>query len=450
MARGQHAARPLDVSSGKRGGRGSREIVPWSAHSDSPRLPTVMLVIGSTDCYGFPTGRTTIESREPMLDNTRMGLGHTRKRRAMTALTLAVVLSAAACGNSGGSSSGDDEFTLRFASALPETAGMSQQAKWFLDEVVKESDGRIKIEEYWNSTLLSNTESGAGLGDGRADLAYFASVYDPSRFPLWEVGFVPIDGTDQVGLARAQARMYEESDAWRAEFQNANVKPLIALGLSDVGMVATKERLARVEDISGMSVRFVGHITKAIQAVGGNPVSLATEEVYDSLERGVIDGVGGYAMDSLTGAKLHEVAPWLHYLPVGGYGASVSVGVNADTWESLPEDLQNVFISVAEKHYDRLPDVMTELEAAACDELLAAGGGTVILPSDTPAAEEIASDAVLESVTDVWRDAAENSGADAAAIEQVEQDYESAADAVGAADDYKPGEALCAERTPSS
>ena len=381
----------------------------------------------------------------PRLPERRRG---TRVRYSLIAAVVCVV-ALAACGGASSGSEGAKKYVFKFSSAQPPTTGLSRQAAAFLDDIEKKTDGRVTFKRYWSSSLLGSTDSAAGIGDGRVDIGYVASAYEPGRFPLWEVGFVSVPNTDMIGLVRAQREMFENSAEWRTEFDKigTGIKPMIALGISSVTSVGTKQRLNTVEDLDGMSVRFIGSIAAGVKAVGINPVSIAVEEVYESLERGVIDGVGGYALDSYTGQRLEEVAPWVNYLPVGNYASSAAVFMNKQAWESLPDDLQKVVNHAVEQHYSTLPTVLTKSEEAACDALLKAGGGASVLRGDTPAGQKLNGEEVNAAIFQVWRDSATKAGATKEAIAAVEAQYVSAGQKNSPSPDYTPGGELCAKRS---
>ena len=99
-----------------------------------------------------------------------------------------------------------------------------------------------------------------------------------------------------------------------------------------------------IADMQKMKIRLGGMMAgKAAQKLGINITAVAASELYESLQRGVIDGgefSGPKADDSL---KLQEVAPYW-CAPAWYQSAGVNgVMVNKDAWEQLPEAYQTAF-----------------------------------------------------------------------------------------------------------
>lgn len=106
--------------------------------------------------------------------------------------------------------------------------------------------------------------------------------------------------------------------------------------------------ITSIEDMQHMKIRLGGVMAgKAAQKLGINITTVAASELYESLQRGVIDGgefSGPKADDSL---KLQEVAPYW-CAPAWYQSAGVNgVMVNMDAWNKLPEEYQTAFETAA-------------------------------------------------------------------------------------------------------
>ena len=123
---------------------------------------------------------------------------------------------------------------------------------------------------------------------------------------------------------------------------NMNYFPLVT-NPSESGIRSVKP-ITSIADMQKMKIRLGGMMAgKAAQKLGINITAVPAAELYESLQRGVIDGgefSGPKADDSL---KLQEVAKYW-CAPAWYQSAGVNgVMVNMDAWNSLPEEYQTAF-----------------------------------------------------------------------------------------------------------
>ena len=127
---------------------------------------------------------------------------------------------------------------------------------------------------------------------------------------------------------------------------NMNYFPLVT-NPSESGIRSVKP-ITSIADMQKMKIRLGGVMAgKAAQKLGINITTVAASELYESLQRGVIDGgefSGPKADDSL---KLQEVAKYW-CAPAWYQSAGVNgVMVNMDAWNKLPEEYQTAFETAA-------------------------------------------------------------------------------------------------------
>ncbi len=113
--------------------------------------------------------------------------------------------------------------------------------------------------------------------------------------------------------------------------------------------IRSNKPINSLEDMKGMKMRLAGKIQGLVaEKFGITPVSIAANEIYEALQRGVIDAAeysGPYNDDVL---KIQEVAK--SWLTPGWHQSSSAYGVmiNQDVYNSLPDHLKRV-IDVAAK-----------------------------------------------------------------------------------------------------
>ena len=105
--------------------------------------------------------------------------------------------------------------------------------------------------------------------------------------------------------------------------------------------VASKKPINSIADFKGVKMRAPsGTATQLLKAMGASPVNLSGGEVYNALEKGVIDAadLSDYVANKSLG--LHKVAKYalvdFHSMPV------LSLTVNMNKWNAQPKDIQAI------------------------------------------------------------------------------------------------------------
>src|SRR5919106_2603919 len=114
--------------------------------------------------------------------------------------------------------------------------------------------------------------------------------YTPGRFPLTQVVELPFLFDSAVTGTETLWDLYEEFDALQDEYSDTHV---VALWTHDVGdLFTTQQPVRSASDVSGLSIRTPAPMqNNRIEALGGSAVGMPAPELYDSLDRGVIDGL---------------------------------------------------------------------------------------------------------------------------------------------------------------
>ncbi len=103
----------------------------------------------------------------------------------------------------------------------------------------------------------------------------------------------------------------------------------------------TKEPIRNLEDLKGKRLRLSGlEQGKVLEALGGNQVSMAGQELYQALERGVIDGAEFSTPNVDVSAGMHQVTEY--WSTPGWHQSSSTFGVmiNKNAWDQLSEETQ--------------------------------------------------------------------------------------------------------------
>lgn len=305
----------------------------------------------------------------------------------------------------------------------------------FVDEVSERSDGAITIEVFWEGALLNGPDVLTGVSDGRADLGFSNANYSPAELPLSQVISVPFLSSDVVATQNAFTELYESNDDYKNEWSTLGVRPLAFQSVTP--MVMLGETVPKdVDWISGKTVRATSVMGNAIQGAGGNAVALPLNELYESAQRGLIEGSASLNFGTIPSISLEEVMPNVADPGTGIY-SQTSLIVNESTYDGLDESVRGILDEVSAEFNDVYLDQLAIFDAETCDVVLAAGGSVTTWEKEqTDEWEELLGDSIIET----WKDAAGASGADVDGffdeyLKLIDQTVES---------DYVDGVAACA------
>lgn len=244
----------------------------------------------------------------------------------------------------------------------------------FFAAIEKESAGRLKIDEYWDSQVATGYKALHVVGnDSAVDMAIVVPEYTASELPLHQLfKSFPVGptGDKQVQFFR---RVYAEIPAFPAELQKANVVNLFFATGYPVAFFSTK-RLKTLTDIQGGRWRSASFWhADFLRNAGATPVSMPWgPEIYQALQAKTLDGLmvnvdGGYML------KVHEAAPNVLLSKDLWMGHVYLLVMNKDTWDGLATADKEAIQRAAETAYQTLGAVMNRSFDAQVADLKKAG-----------------------------------------------------------------------------
>jgi TRAP-type C4-dicarboxylate transport system substrate-binding protein len=165
--------------------------------------------------------------------------------------------------------------------------------------------------------------------DGQA-LANFTNIYDrvlndivqigwglhpfiPGRFPLSEVAGLPLVSDNAETSALALWRLYK-TGLLDAEYQDT--VPLWMTGHTQYQIHFAK-MIGQRDDLSGLKVIVSSKLnSQIVERLGGTPISLGPQDIYEALQRGTVDGAM-ISWSAFAPYKLAEVTAYHIEMPFG-------------------------------------------------------------------------------------------------------------------------------------
>jgi len=202
------------------------------------------------------------------------------------------------------------------------------------------TDGRVKITLYSGGSLGKAPDHYEMVVSGVCDMSKFMPEMTPGLFPVCEATQLPGLFPNAETLAYVFHQIVEK---YALDTELKDVKYLFMQALPPMMPQSTKQ-LKKAEDWKGLKYLVEGKVDGwVMEALGASPVPLPMSEVYTALSTGLIDAVN-ITWEGVFPFKINEVTQYRVDIPL--YCKSHIVAMNMDTWNSLPEDIQDIF----EKH----------------------------------------------------------------------------------------------------
>ncbi|OGP64555.1 MAG: hypothetical protein A2169_14140, partial [Deltaproteobacteria bacterium RBG_13_47_9] len=204
----------------------------------------------------------------------------------------------------------------------------------------------------------------------------------PDMTPLSDVFNLPaLPGKSAEQGSEVLWRLYERFPAIQREYKDVHV--LLLYAGDPRFLITTKKQVKTLEEIKGMKIRTPGGPpTDQMKALGAVPVLIPMPDVYQALDKGVVDG-NAISWEAIYSYKLYEVVKYYTFAPLTL--TYFSITMNKQKWESLPKDIQEAIKSVsgleAAKFWGR--NFFDTVEAAV-GENIKKGGTTMIKYSLPP------------------------------------------------------------------
>jgi len=321
----------------------------------------------------------------------------------LTLLTAFFVLLAGCGGDSApatGGGDGDDTTVFEFnLSSHDSPVGTTGQ---FLDawsEAVNEaSGGRIVIHNFHGGSLATMPQTLGMVLDGAIDLGWGLASFYPGVFPATDAIALPFIGLESpVQATHALWELYETTDWLKGEWTDAKV---IVLHTNADTPLISQRKLNSAADLRGMNLRTnAGPATEWARLAGAEPVNLPIGEVYQALERGVIDGATSTGWDAVNSFRFYEQGDY--FLDYALHVSPFFLIMNWDSYNRLPDDLKAIID--AHSGYGAIDIIDTRWAdvKASVREIITDRGGEIY---NLPPAEHARLVGFAEQAREMWKD----------------------------------------------
>jgi TRAP-type C4-dicarboxylate transport system substrate-binding protein len=326
------------------------------------------------------------------------------RMRALALLASALVGASAlaACGSQS-NSDGEPTVNLKLASYTGSSAPDNIALVEWSNRVKELTGGTVEIEIFNQGSLLPATDILPGVKDRRADLGSTVAAYHPRDLVLSAVAGIPFVSDNVPAQGEAFLAMARQNAAYQAEFDRQGVH-LLFNWITGAPLLGCSEPVTSLADLRGRNVRAVGLNTTSWANVGANLATLPATEVYEAMERGVLDCWTTIAMESVTDFGLHEVTPYIYDTGHKNFG-QFHIFINNSVWESLSDEQRAAMDQASEEIVARMDEISAETYAQACQKMKASAELSVFPAALQSAWRDLEAGATQQQFLDSAREA---------------------------------------------
>ncbi len=295
----------------------------------------------------------------------------------------------------------------------PKAPAHTKMLEPWAQKIMDASDGRIKIEIFPSMTLGGKPpQLPRQVRDGVVDMAWIVNAYAAGAFPRTEVFELPgVHQGNSAAVNRAMKAMYEDE-------LSKDFKGLVALfqhvhGGQAIHMATDEVRSP--DDMKGKKIRIPSRTGSwVLEALGASPVKTSVGEIPVALSKKVVDGAL-IPFEIIPPLKIQEQTEYQIEGPGGKRlgTTSFSVIMNQDRWDSLPDDIKQIFIDNSDEEWHvEVGEIWDASEAGGIGVATKAGNKHIQLTEEEWAEFETA----VAPVVDRWVTEMKEKGIDGQAL----------------------------------
>lgn len=240
------------------------------------------------------------------------------------------------------------ETTLRIQTHYgPETIS-GKNAAQFVDDVQVMSNGEIKIEMFYSSSVVASVETFDAAVNGILDCDMTGGAYQTGKNPAFQFVGDIMGGYD---TPYQQLGWLYKGGGYDAAQKLYNQYGMQLVGWWVVGQEAmsSSKPLNGVADFKDWKFRSPpGMETKIFEKLGASPIVMDFTEVFTALESGIIEGADASILANNKGMGLYDIVkhatyPGFHSMP------SDHLACNKAVWDAMPEHHRRIMDTAMQK-----------------------------------------------------------------------------------------------------
>lgn len=228
------------------------------------------------------------------------------------------------------------EVTFRFAHWVPPTHPVQVYGiEPWIESMREASGGRIDVQIFPAAQLGAPADHYDMARDGIADFTFINPGYQAGRFPVYGLVEIPFHMNNAMRGAVALHEWYMEY----AGTEMSDVRFCIA-NPHDPGTIHSKVPVRVPADLDGLNVRPANAtMARFVSSLGAGPVQVPATQSREAIANGTADGIT-FPWNSIYIFGID--AETKHHLDMPFYVSGLSIVMNSDAYDRLPDDLKAV------------------------------------------------------------------------------------------------------------
>jgi TRAP-type C4-dicarboxylate transport system substrate-binding protein len=209
-------------------------------------------------------------------------------------------------------------------------------------ELESRTEGRVKVQIFPAGSAFGHVAKQMDqVRAGAVDIAHGLTGIPRGRLPRTSIIDMPFLVKTADAASRTLWALYPEYLA--PEYDGFKV---LALHAHNAGLIHTRDRPVKtMDDLKGLRLRTPSlAVSMMLEQLGASPVGMPPTQVYENLQKGVIDGTV-FPWDAVYGFKLYEVLDY--HLQPDAYTTSFFFVMNQRKYDSLPEDVRQAIDEIS-------------------------------------------------------------------------------------------------------
>ncbi len=212
------------------------------------------------------------------------------------------------------------------------------------DTVTAASDGRLEFTPFTGGSIVPATKEMDAIDLGTVDGTYTCTMYNLDKWP--EAGLF---SARPGGLTPESAPIWFEF--YGTDFANRMLEGYDVVAIPGVCpqpaeiFCHSNKQLKTLDDVKGLKMRTAGDGGEVMTRLGASVVFMPGGELYEAMQRGVIDAFEYSSPAVDWPMAFHEVAEYQAFSATRAPSDPLVFYLKKSRWEELPADLQGIVLA---------------------------------------------------------------------------------------------------------